>query len=95
LTLQEQGNSRREEQADAVAPDGPMSASISPRLRISSPDDEGNPQYLPDHETLTVMRGRLRDLDVERKYFNGDGWTQRDELAGMVSGVPMCLQQCD
>ena len=61
------------------------SARVSPKVGTLSLDEEDESVSFPGKETLRAMQQRLGDMDDEKVKSGGDGWSQRNELAGMVS----------
>lgn len=75
------------------APPGSDLGQVTPILNTGQEDEEGKNEDTediedgPDVEALRGMRTRLEEMDLQRTG-DTDGWSQRDELAGMVRRHP-------
>ena len=70
------------------------SATSQDRSTRSSPaDNEEGFRRFPQDEDLKRLQSRLEEMDGERRK-DGDGWGQRDELAGMVSLHNSLARRC-
>ena len=73
------------EMVAGVAGDVGLATSREDIITNRDSDEEGQSQEDDEEgDSLATIQQRLEDLDASR---TGDGWAQRDELAGMVSSL--------
>lgn len=72
--------------AEADKGEGSSKTRVSPKRKADEMDDEDEGQEGDTTDLdAEVYRARLEQMDGSRE---GDGWSQRDELAGIVSSHP-------